>query len=403
MSGRHASAAQGEPTPSALILSGGGARAAYQVGSLRAIAHILGRHKRSPFPIICGTSAGAINAAMLAVHADDFRRGVARLLRLWRKLRIADVYLSDMPSLSRLGLRWLASVATGRKAPANAMSMLDNSPLRALLAREVDFAQIGRHAKTGDLTALTINATSYRSGQSVTFVEGNGGARTWTRVRRHAEITTIGVDHLMASIAIPFIFPATRIGGDYFMDGSVRQIAPLAPALHLGARRLFVLAVGHFFGGSSRAPKDSPAYPSFAQTASHALSSIFLDNLAADIERLVAVNRLIDLMSREEALSAGADVGHVDALLMAPSIDIGARALDYATLLPAGVRTLLRGLGALQESGSTLMSYLLFDRHFCRLLIRQGYADAMSRKHEIDAFLSGDHVSNVVLPSHLLQ
>ena len=128
--------------PTALILSGGGARAAYQVGSLRALAHIAGRRRHAPFPIICGTSAGAINAAMLAVHADDFRRGVARLLRLWRKLRIADVYLSDMPSLSRLGLRWLASIATGRKPPANAMSMLDNSPLRALLQREVDFAKI---------------------------------------------------------------------------------------------------------------------------------------------------------------------------------------------------------------------------------------------------------------------
>jgi len=390
----------GEPTPSALILSGGGARAAYQVGSLRAIAHIVGRHKRSPFPVICGTSAGAINAAMLAVHADDFRRGVARLLRLWRKLRIADVYLSDMPSLSRLGLRWLAAVATGRKAPANAMSMLDNSPLRKLIEREIDFSRIAQRTRDGDLTALTINATSYRNGQSVTFIQGAGHEQRWVRVRRHAELTAIGVDHLMASIAIPFIFPAARIGDDYFMDGSVRQIAPLAPALHLGARRLFVLAVGQFFGGMTQPTAQLPAYPSFAQTASHALSSVFLDNLAADLERLVAVNRLIDCMSRDTALKAGADVGHVDALLMTPSIDIGARALDYAPLLPAGVRTLLRGLGAMQESGSTLMSYLLFDRHFCRLLIRQGFADAMARRDDIDAFLAGGHVGNIVLPVH---
>ncbi|MEP7062228.1 MAG: patatin-like phospholipase family protein [Betaproteobacteria bacterium] len=389
--------------PAALILSGGGARAAYQVGSLRAVAHIAGRRRHTPFPIICGTSAGAINAAMLAAHADDFRRGVARLLRLWRKLRIADVYMSDMPSLSRLGLRWLASIATGRKPPANAMSMLDNSPLRALLQREVDFAKIRDRAREGSLIALTINATSYRSGQSVTFIEGNGGARTWVRVRRRAELASIGVDHLMASIAIPFIFPAARIGDDYFMDGSVRQIAPLAPALHLGAQRLLVLAVGHFFGGSNKVPHEMPAYPSFAQTASHALSSIFLDNLAADLERLVAVNRLINLTSREQALGAGADVGHVDALLLAPSIDIGERALDYAPLLPTGVRTLLRGLGAMQQSGSTLMSYLLFDRQFCRLLIRQGYADAMARRAEIAEFLEGRRIPNLALPSHLLQ
>ncbi len=400
MNDRLASQPHGEPTPSALILSGGGARAAYQVGSLRAIAHIVGRGKRSPFPVICGTSAGAINAAMLAVHADDFRRGVARLLRLWRKLSISDVYLSDMPSLSRLGLRWLASVATGRKPSSNALSMLDNSPLRKLIEREVDFDGIARRTREGDLSALTINATSYRTGQSVTFIQGRGTEQAWVRVRRHAELTTIGVDHLMASIAIPFIFPAARIGDDYYMDGSVRQIAPLAPALHLGARRLFVLAVGQFFGGTAKPTQHLPAYPSFAQTASHALSSVFLDNLAADLERLAAVNRLIDQMSRETALAAGADVGHVDALLMAPSIDIGARALDYAPLLPAGVRTLLRGLGAMQESGSTLMSYLLFDRHFCRLLIRQGFADAMARRDDIDAFLQGGRVGNIVLPMH---
>jgi NTE family protein len=390
------------PLPAALILSGGGARAAYQVGTLRAIAHMVGRQKATPFPVICGTSAGAINAAMLAAHADDFRRGVARLLRLWRKLRISDVYYSDMPSLSRLGLRWLASVVTGRNARTDALSMLDNAPLRTLLGREVDFGVIEKRTRDGHLTALTVNATSYRSGQSVTFVQGNGQAHAWERVRRHAELTAIGVDHLMASVAIPFIFPAARIGDDYFMDGSVRQIAPLAPALHLGAGRLFVVAVGHFFGGPQKArlSNGAPSYPSFATTASHALSSVFLDNLAADLERLVAVNRMIDRMAAADAISAGADVGHVDAMLMAPTIDLGARALDYAALLPPGVRTLLRGLGAMQESGSTMMSYLMFDRDYCRLLIRQGYADAMARRAEIEGFLSGEHIAGVMLPRY---
>jgi NTE family protein len=390
------------PPPAALILSGGGARAAYQVGSLRAVAHLVGRRRATPFPIICGTSAGAINAVMLAAHADDFRRGVARLLRLWRRLRIPDIYLSDMPSLSRLGFRWLASVVTGRGVKTEALSMLDNAPLRTLLDREVDYDLIARRTKDGHLTALTINATSYRSGQSVTFVQGDGRARAWERVRRHAELTTIRTDHLMASVAIPFIFPAAPIGDDYFMDGSVRQIAPLAPALHLGAGRLFVLAVGHFFGGPPKAnlANGLPSYPSFATTASHALSSIFLDNLAADMERLVAVNRLIDKMAAAEARAAGADVGHVDAMLMAPTVDLGARALDYAALLPTGVRAMLRGLGAMQESGATMMSYLLFDRAYCRLLIRQGFADAMARRHEIEAFLAGERLAGVTLPRY---
>jgi NTE family protein len=385
---------------SALVLSGGGARAAYQVGTLRAIAHLVGRRKATPFRVICGTSAGAINAAMLAAHADDFRRGVARLLRLWRNLSISDVYFSDMQSLSRLGLRWLESVAGGRAASAAAQSMLDNVPLRTLIAREVDFARIGACTGGGALYALCINATSYRTGESVAFVQGPG-ASPWERVRRRAQVATIGVDHLMASVAIPFIFPAARIGDEYYMDGSVRQVAPLAPALHLGATRLFVLAVGHFFGVPQRDGGEAAAsYPTFAQTASHALSSIFLDNLAGDLERLVRVNGLVDRMPADAARAGGADVGHVDALLMAPSVDLGARALDYAPLLPAGVRAFLRSLGAMQASGATLTSYLLFDRHYCRLLMRQGYADAMARRPEIEGFLRGDRLAQVALPRY---
>ncbi len=403
-----------EPPSVALVLSGGGARAAYQVGVLRAVARLARGPRRpraadgaatpaaavpTPFPIICGTSAGAINAAMLAAHADDFRAGVARLLRLWRKLRIADVYLADLETLSRHGLRWLAAVVTGKAAETEAASMLDNAPLRSLVAREIDFSRIARCIAGGALEALTINATSYRTGQAVTFVQGRD-ATPWARVRRHAEAASIGTDHLMASVAIPFIFPATRLGEDWYMDGSVRQIAPLAPALHLGATRLFVVAVGHFFGGppaSADAPRPAD-YPSFAQTASHALSSIFVDNLAADLERLEALNRLIARMPAEAARAAGADVGHVDAMLVSPSIDLGAHAIGYAGLLPAGVRAMLRSLGAMQESGATMMSYLMFDRSFCRELIRLGYADAMGRRDAIIAFLHGEPVAQLELP-----
>ncbi len=386
----------------ALVLSGGGARAAYQVGTLRAVAKLVGRRARCPFPVICGTSAGAINAAMLAANADNFRRAVARLIRLWRKLSIADVYLSDMQSLSRLGLRWLASVVGGGAGATDAVSMLDNFPLRRLLQREVDFARIAHCVDTGALHALVVSATSYRTGQSVAFVQGAAGIAPWQRVRRHAELATIGPDHLMASVAIPFIFPATRIGGEYYMDGSVRQIAPLAPALHLGATRLFILAVGHFFGTAPReaAAQVPSTYPTFAQTASHALSSIFLDNLAADLERLVAVNRLTECLPSTVAREAGADVGRVDALLFAPTTDLGARALDFASLLPTGVRAMLHGLGAMQASGSTLMSYLLFDHRYCRLLMQQGYADAMARRADIEGFLRGDRIEAVALPRY---
>ncbi|MGH8714465.1 MAG: patatin-like phospholipase family protein, partial [Casimicrobiaceae bacterium] len=224
-----------------IILSGGGARAAYQVGALRAVARIL-KPATGPFGIICGTSAGAINAAALAVHADDFRNGVARLVRLWRNIDVGDVYKADLATVSAHGMRWLASVLTGRPGPANAASMFDNRPLRTLLRRELNPARIAAHIADGHLHALAVNATSYTTGQAVTFYQGAAAIPAWQRMRRRGEAATIGIDHLLGSTAIPFIFPAARIGKDYFADGSVRQIAPLSPALHLGARRLLVVA-----------------------------------------------------------------------------------------------------------------------------------------------------------------
>lgn len=380
----------------ALVLSGGGARAAYQVGALRAIAHILGRARRSPFPIICGTSAGAINAAMLGVHADQFRRGVGSLLRLWRGLAVGDVYDADMATLSSTGLRWLASVVGGGAGSLRAMTMLDNAPLRMLLARALDLDRLQTHLDSGALSALAINATSYTSGQALTFFTANEATKPWRRARRRGERATLTIDHLMASTAIPFIFPAVQVDNDYYMDGSVRQLAPLAPALHLGAQRILVIAVGQFVGSVPDAG-ETLAYPSFAQTASHALSSIFLDNVAADLERLTSVNRLLDHVPAEAIAGTGVDVGHVDALVLTPSADIGRMALDHTARLPTGVRALLRGLGATRANGSTLMSYLMFDAQFCRALIGLGHADAMARRDEIAAFLDGERVRYVPL------
>ncbi|MBS0319558.1 MAG: patatin-like phospholipase family protein [Proteobacteria bacterium] len=387
----------GSSATTALILSGGGARAAYQVGVLAAIAEILGRSRRTPFPIICGTSAGAINAAGLAMHADDFRRGVAGLWRLWYRLEIGDVYVGDMARLSRTGLRWLASVVGGLRSRQDALSMLDNAPLRHLLRHALDFDRIDAHLETGTLAALAINATSYSTGQAVTFYADGTTRKPWQRARRRGERARLGVEHLMASTAIPFIFPAAPIGDDYFMDGSVRQLAPLSPALHLGARRILVIAVGQFLGATPSGHHRAP-YPTFAQTASHALSSIFLDNLAADLERLFAVNRLLREVPAEAIAQTGVDAGRVDALVLTPSVDIGALALDFADRLPRGVRALLAGLGAMRTSGSTLMSYLMFDAAFCRRLMAHGRADALARADEIAAFLDGEAMRYEPLP-----
>ena len=375
-------------TEIAVVLPGGGARAAYQVGVLRAVARILGREQRQPFRIICGTSAGAINAATLAVHADSFRRGVARLVRWWSAVEVTHVYRADLTSVSLHGVRWLASVLVGSGGPKRAAAMLDNSPLRNVLRGDLELTRIAQQIRDGALRALAINATSYTTGQAVTFFQGSPAILPWQRTRRRGEPAVIGIDHLLASTAIPFVFPAGRIGDDYFADGSVRQIAPLSSALHLGARRIFVVAVGQFTGQTPTArQREAPSYPSFAQMAGHALSSIFLDNLGADLERMQRMNHLLNLVPGE-VQERHPEVAHIDALVLIPSRDVGAMAVPYARHLPPGARYLLHGLGSTEGTGATLLSYLLFDRRYTRALLDLGYRDAMARRDEIDAFLA---------------
>lgn len=378
------------PSQTAILLSGGGARAAYQIGALRGVAKALGRTAAAPFKVITGTSAGAINAATMAVHADRWRRGVARLLRLWRNIEVGDVYKADLADVSVHGMRWMASVLVGGRGPARAASMLDNAPLRRMLERTLDLSQIERHIGAGMLHALAINATSYTTGHAVTFFDGAAAIAPWRRTRRRGQRERIGVDHLLASTAIPFIFPAALVDEDYYADGSMRQIAPLSPALHLGARRVLVIAVGQFSGQPATSqPSQAPAYPSFAQIAGHALTSIFLDNLGADLERMQRLNHAWSLVP-VDVQHAHPEISHVDALLLAPSRDLGRMALAYADRLPGGVRYLLRGLGGNEANGANLLSYLMFDRGYCRELVRLGYADALVRRDEIAAFLSGD-------------
>jgi NTE family protein len=385
------------PPQTAIILSGGGARAAYQVGALRAIAHILGRRARMPFPVICGTSAGAINASLLAVHADDFRRGVARLTRWWRGVTVQDIYRADLAMLARHSARFLASVLTGGAVPAKVASLFDNAPLTDLLTRGLDFSRLDAQIDAGNLHALSINATSYTSGHAVSFFQGASTLRSWHRLRRRGQPSRLAIEHLMASTAIPFVFPAGRIDEDYFMDGSVRQIAPLSPALHLGATRIVVLAVGQFAG---QRPVIGPAqYPSFAQVAGHALSSVFLDNMGADIERLSQYNHMIDRLSESARDADGLHVNHVDTFVLSPSRDVASLALQFVDTLPGSVRAVLRGFGSTKGTGANLTSYLLFDRGFCRALLALGYADAMARRDELQAFLAGDSARYLPLPS----
>jgi NTE family protein len=386
-----------------LILPGGGARAAYQIGALRAVAQVLKRDVAQPFPIICGTSAGAINAATLAINADNFRRGVARLIRLWRGIEVGSIYKADLGSVSTHGMQWLADVLVGARGPASAASMLDNTPLLDMLHRTLDFSRLALQIRAGHLRALSVNATSYSSGHAVTFYQGDASIPPWQRMRRRGQRAVLSADHLLASSAIPFIFPAARVDDDFYADGSVRQLTPLSPALHLGARRILVIAVGQFGGQRAVQPASARHYPSFAQVAGHALASIFLDNVGADVERMQTFNRLLELIP-EATRRQHSEIVSVESLVLWPSRDLGAMATPYAERLPRGVRYLLRGLGTSEATGGTLLSYLLFDPQYCRDLMALGYSDAIERRGEIEAFLQGNPMPTPpVLPHEIAQ
>ncbi|HEX7810487.1 MAG TPA: patatin-like phospholipase family protein, partial [Burkholderiales bacterium] len=261
-----------------LILTGGGARAAYQVGFLRAVSHMLPRGAANPFPIVCGTSAGAVNAAALAADATDFHRAVRRILLIWKYFHAEHVYRSDVLGVMGTGARWLSAMLLGGLGKNNPSSLLDNSPLSRLLRERLDLSGIRRSIDQGALYALSITASGYTSGQSVSFFQSVPGLAGWQRARRLGIPEIIDYEHLLASSALPFIFPAMPLRREFFGDGSMRQIAPISPALHLGADRVIVIGVGRQM---IRPPERARlgGYPSLAQIAGHALNSIFLDSL----------------------------------------------------------------------------------------------------------------------------
>ena len=376
----------GERPKVGLIMTGGGARAAYQVGVLRALSELLPRGASNPFPIICGTSAGAINAAVLAVDADNFRRGVRRLVTVWKNFRAHHVYRSDLPGVARNSSRWVFTGLTGGVFTRRPVSLLDNAPLVTLLRRNLDFGALERCIASGALRAFSVTCSGYTSGQSVTFFQGHPELAPWERARRIGVAMPISVEHLVASSALPFIFPPVHINREYFGDGSMRQIAPISPALHLGADRLLIIGVGRQL---QRQPDRvrTVSYPSLAQIAGHALNSIFLDSLEVDLERLQRINRTIQVIPREVLQQSRYPLHHVDFRVLSPSEELEKIASQHAGELPLTIRTLLYTVGGLRRSGSTLLSYLLFERSYCRALIQLGYRDTVARKDDLLAFL----------------
>ena len=378
------------PSRAALILSGGGARAAYQAGVLRAIAELLPAGSASPFPIICGTSSGAINATALAAGACNMQRACEMLCSVWSSLTVHDIYRADSAYLLRTGLRWLRSLLPRGQRPA---SLLDNTPLARLLAREIAFPAIHDSIATGALHALAITASSYRTGMSVSFCMGAQDLALWRRAQRVGVRAEIGVPHLIASSAIPLVFPPAAIDGEFFGDGAINQIAPIAPALHLGADRVLVVGVA---GTGMPPPTPGGKPPSLAQIGSHVLAAIFTDALGSDVEKVRFVNDAVRQIPPERLAASPDPLRDVDLLVFVPSVSLEALALEYEDRLPGSMRALLRRLGGTGPGGAGLLSYLLFDGHFCAALIELGYRDAKAQRQPLMRLLQHDPVERSV-------
>ncbi|MBT9487814.1 MAG: patatin-like phospholipase family protein [Rubrivivax sp.] len=382
-----------------LILSGGGARAAYQVGVLQALCALRREGqpaaRNNPFGVICGTSAGALNAAALACHADAFDDAVAMIGEVWRGFSAEQVYRADAIGVLRSGAQWLSMLSLGwvlaRWRKLRPRSLLDNTPLEGLLHRLVPLERLPQMLSQRHLQALAVSASSYTSGEHVTFFESAASAPSYARSQRIAVPSRLTIAHLLASSAIPFVFPAQRLvqGAQtgWYGDGSMRQTAPISPAIHLGAQRVLIIGVGRMQEPAGRVVRDG-GYPTIAQIGGHAMSSIFLDGLSVDVERLQRINRTLDLLTPEQRLAT--PLMPVQALVIAPSQRIDDIAARHQQQLPRPVRALLRGVGSSSTAGdmrgAAFASYLLFEAPFTRELMALGEADTRARRGEVLAF-----------------
>lgn len=390
-----------------LILTGGGARAAYQAGVLDAVATILREAgwpaERNPFDIVCGTSAGALNAAIVACRADDFSEGVDYLRQVWESIEASQVYRVDPLGLLSSGTRWLSVLSFGwlshKWRDSRPNSLLDNTPLISRLHRILDLPRLDAALENGVLHALAVTASSYTHGHHITFYQAAEGVAPWQRKQRFVWRDQIGVQHLLASSAIPLIFPAVPIYCDgkveYCGDGAMRQVAPIAPAIHLGADKVFVIGAGR--GMETCGPVTGPnSYPTLAQIAGHAMSSIFLDTLASDMDRLQRTNDMVAILTPEQRLHTG--LRPIDMLVIAPSQRLEDIASRHIGSLPLTMRALLSGIGATELRGASLASYLLFEASYAEELMRLGRQDTLVRRAEVEAFFESSRQITHPLP-----
>lgn len=373
----------------ALILSGGGARAAYQVGVLSAVKDILPSTAHNPFPIICGTSAGAINALALATHAGSFREAVADLYSIWGNISIDRVFRSGWWELSKSFARLGSSLFNQGVGLERPVSLLDNEPLREFLQENIRFDNIQPAIDAGYLKAVAVTALGYTSGETVSFFQGAPQLQKWRRYRRVGIPTQLTVDHLLASSAIPTIFPTVKINREYFGDGAMRQLAPISPALHLGADSVFVIGVSSNRNPEQWKKRRMPPRnsPSMAQIIGHMFDSAFVDSLEGDIEHLERINDLLGRIDGDVFTGGNERLRPVKTLVISPSKELDKIAGRKVRYLPQSMRFFMRATGATARGGgAAAASYLLFEKSFCDELMDLGYEDAMWARNAIEEF-----------------
>jgi NTE family protein len=379
-----------------LTLAGGGARAAYQAGVLRAIAEILAKerkHEPTPFQIFTGESAGAINCCVLVSEVENFLAATSSLWEYWATIRLENIFRTSPFSLITIASRWLKDLSLGGILKSNGTSvyLLDTAPLTDYLLPKIDFRKIKGLVASKQIHGIAVSATNYATGSAITFFDGDPSIQAWTRSQRMGRRATLSLPHVLASTAIPILFPPVRIGQSFYGDGSVRLKTPLSPCIHLGAEK--ILAIGSLYRypivHTAEINEDHAMETiSLADIAGVLLSAGFLDSLDADIERMSRVNQTLQLIPREKHQKLPTQLRKVDFLMIRPSRDLTQLASDAFQHFNVMLRYLLRGLGTSSESGWDLMSYLAFDRAYTKQLLELGHHDALEQKKSILDFFS---------------